>query len=179
MVQQMTHHPLANYVAGRSGLQSSQARIICGWSKNNILTILSEIQSFYKIHYRFRSDNSDNSKGFHIQYSTLELYAGCGGTYSNTSGVLTSPSYPNQYPELADCVYLISQPNGTYVNISFLTMDIDCQGKSSDYIEMRDGNTEESPHQWRFCGDGSNVPDFMQTTQNHLRIRWKKKALRL
>ena len=122
-------------------------------------------------HFRFHSNWDDNAPGFHIQYSTLELFTGCGGTYSNASGVLTSPSYPNQYPELADCVYLISQPNGTYVNISFLAMDIDCQGKQSDFIEMRDGSSQDSPLMGRFCGNGSNVPAFMQTTQNHLRIR--------
>ena len=104
-------------------------------------------------------------------YNTKQLMTACGGNYSNASGVLTSPSYPNAYPELAGCVYLISQPNGTYVKISFITMDIDCQGNPSDYIELRDGNYEQSPLINQFCGNGSNVPDFIQTTQNHLRIR--------
>ena len=134
-------------------------------------------------HFRFHSSSSGNGPGFHIQYSILELFTGCGGTYSNASGVLSSPSFPNQYPEWADCVYLISQPNGTYVNISFPTMDIDCQevltseGLTSDFIEMRDGSSQDSPLMGMFCGNGSNVPDFMQTTQNHLRIRWEKEAL--
>ena len=71
------------------------------------------------------------------------------------------------------CVYLISQPNGTFVNISFLYMDIDCQGLTtltSDYLELRDGKTNESPLMGRFCGNGTNTPDVMQTTQNNLRI---------
>ena len=125
-------------------------------------------------HFRFHSDHVDNAPGVHSQYSTLELFTGCGGNYSNASGVISSPSYPNQYPELADCVYLISQPNRTYVNISFITIDIDCQGLTtltSYYIEMRDGKTEQSPLIGRFCGNGSSIHDFMQTTQNHLRIR--------
>ena len=109
--------------------------------------------------------------GFHIEYTTLEIYTGCGGWFLNSSGILTSPSHPNLYPELADCVYLISQPNGIYVNFSFINIDVDCQGTLSDYIEMRDGNSEESPLIGIFCGNGSNVLDFMQTTQNHLRIR--------
>ena len=106
----------------------------------------------------------------------MDLFTACGGTYSNASGIL-SPSYPNEYPELADCVYLISQPNGTYVNISFLSMDIDCKkiqtsgGLKADYIELRDGNSENSPLMARFCGNNNNVPYFFQTTQNNLRIR--------
>ena len=134
----------------------------------------SQIQFILYINYRFHSDSKSwggrNEKGFQIEYKTMDLFTACGGTYSNASGIL-SPSYPNEYPELADCVYLISQPNGTYVNISFITMDIYCQGTSSDYIEMRDGNSEDSPLMIRFCGKEGDLPAFMQTTQNHLRIR--------
>ena len=102
-----------------------------------------------------------------------ELFTDCGGTYSNPSGILTSPSYPNHYPELANCVYLISEPYGTYVNVSILSLDIDCHDESSasDFIEMRDGQADESPLMAKFCGNGSNVPKFMHTSQNYLRIR--------
>ena len=134
-----------------------------------------KLTSTNEINFRFHSHDSSylegNGKGFQIIYNSPQTITGCGGNYSNASGVLTSLSHPNPYPNLADCVYLISQPNGTFVNISFLSVDIDCQGTPSDYIEMRDGKTEESPLMGRFCGNGSNVPDFMQTTQNHLRIR--------
>ena len=60
---------------------------------------------------------------------------------------------------MADSVYLISQPNGTYINISFISMDINCQDifSTSDYIEIRDGNTKDSPLMEKFCGNGSNV----------------------
>ena len=104
-------------------------------------------------------------------YETWQSFTACGRNYSHASGFLSSPSHPNPYPDLAECVYLISSPSGTYVNISFILMDIDCQGTPSDFIEMMDGNSEDSPRMARFCGNGSNVPDFMQTTQNNLRIR--------
>ena len=125
------------------------------------------------IYFRFKSDDTGwrSFKGFQIEYKANEPFTECGGPTLNSSGVLYSPLHPNPYPELAECVYLISQPNGTYVNMSFLSMDIDCQGTPSDYIEMRDGNYEDSPLMVKFCGNGSYVPDFMQTTQNHLRIR--------
>ena len=112
-----------------------------------------------------------------IDFNTKELYTECGGNYSNASGALSSPSHPNQYPELADCVYLISQPNRTYVNISFITMDIVCQEmySQSDYIEMRDGKTEESPIMGQFCGNGKKIPSVIISTQNNLWIRWGNK----
>ena len=123
--------------------------------------------------FRFHSDHQDNAPGFQLKYSSVALFTECGGNYTNSSGILTSPSYPNPYPHLADCIYYISQPNGTYVNISFISMDVNCQEHyfASDYIEMRDGDSEDSPVIGRFCGNESDVPASMQTSQNHLRIR--------
>ena len=111
-----------------------------------------------------------NGNGFKIEYKAFNF--SCGGNYSNQSGILTSPLYPNPYPT-ADCVYLISQPNGTYVNISFLAVDIDCRetNSASDFLEIRDGESENSPVIGKLCGNSSNVPAFMTTTQNYMRIR--------
>ena len=97
----------------------------------------------------------------------------CGGNYMNTSGIIMSPSHPHHYPHMADCIYLISQPNGTYINVSFISLDIVCQDllAESDYIELRDGNSENSPLMGIFCGSDNNVPVFMQTNKNFLRIR--------
>ena len=78
------------------------------------------------------------------------------------------------YPEMSDCVYLIAQPNGTYVNISFISFDIDCNeiySVPSDFIEIRDGDSEDSPLMERFCGNGTRYPSVMMSTQNYLRIK--------
>ena len=119
--------------------------------------------------FRFNSNGKRHRPGYQLEYNSITLFTDCGGNYTNASGMLTSPSYPNTYPHLAHCIYIISQPNGTYINVSFITMDIFCHERysTSDYIEMRDGNTEDSPVMGRFCGNLSNVPAVMQTTQNH------------
>ena len=54
-----------------------------------------------------------------------------------------------------------------------MTMDISChkENGTSDYVEMRDGNSEDSPLMGKICGGLYDVPDFVQTTQSHLRIR--------
>ena len=98
----------------------------------------------------------------------------CGGHYSDYRGSLSSPYHPNLYRPNEDCIYLISQPDGTYVNITIIMMDIDCQemyGTESDFIEMRDGISEDSPLMGRFCGNQSHIPTTLQTNQNHLWIR--------
>ena len=121
--------------------------------------------------FRFHSDDSSTRNGFRVKYNALEPLTECGGNFSNSSGFVTSPFYPNKYQKMEDCVYLISQPNGTLINIVFNSMGIDCHGLPSDYIELRDGNSENSPLIGKFCGNGSSVHESMQTTQNHLRIR--------
>ena len=118
--------------------------------------------------FRFHSDNILNRRGFNLQFNAYNFT--CGSKSYNGSGILTFPMQPYPYPA-ADCVYVISQPNGTYVNISFITIDIDCQGRPFDYLEIRDGNLEDSPLMARFCGNGRNIPGSMLTTQNHMRIR--------
>ena len=123
--------------------------------------------------FRFESIHRDvaDDEGFLIEYKTLQLFTSCQENHLNSSGVIFLPSYINPYPELADCIYLISQPNENYINITFISLEIDCQSVPAYYLELRDGQSEESPLMARLCGNGSNVPDFMQTTQNHLRIR--------
>ena len=101
------------------------------------------------------------------------IFAGVIESYVDSSGILTSPSYPNSYPQGSECIYLISQPNGTVVNLKISFMDIDCQetGTTSDYLELRDGMSEKSPIMGRVCGLGSVFPTSIQSTQNFLRIR--------
>ena len=121
--------------------------------------------------FRFVSDGSHTGQGFHIEFNALNIFTECGGRFSNSSGVLTSPFYPNQYRGLEDCLYLISQPYGSFINVSFNTLDIDCQGIQSDHIEIRDGGFKDSLLMGKFCGNHSNIPPFMTSSQNLMTIR--------
>ena len=98
----------------------------------------------------------------------------CGGNYTAISGLITTPGYPSFYPRMSDCIYLISQPAAKYINLTIVNIDTDCDhAMGPDYIEIRDGLLENSPLMARFCGNGSNIPEVLQTTQNFLRIRWE------
>ena len=119
---------------------------------------------------RFFANYFESGSGFKIEYNAFEFT--CGGNFSNDNGILASPLYPNPYPT-ADCIYLISLSNGKLANISFLSMDIFCMDRApgSDFIEIRDGDSEESPIMGQFCGNIPDVPNFFVSTKSRLRIR--------
>lgn len=101
-------------------------------------------------------------------------FGACGGYFTTPSGLFTSPSYPHPYPENADCVYTISQKNGTYITLIILNMDMfgwdeTLDACPRDYLEIRNGNSNDSPLLEKLCGKG--VAASIQSTENNLWIR--------
>ena len=141
--------------------------------------------------YRFQSDekiiingNLDGN-GFLAMYDSQECSNGteCMPTcrdYSSQSGLLTSPFYPKPYPDKTECTYTITQAEGTFVNLTVLTFEIyasewrngewqEAECGTGDYLEIRDGDSEESPLMGRFCG--TSIPQHIASTENHLWMR--------
>ena len=131
---------------------------------------------------RFFSNDLGSGLGFHIQYESTYVskwtykFGGCGGSFSTPNGMLTSPSYPDNYPEFADCVYTISQPAGTIILLIFHSMDIhDCMQTCAcnewccGYLDIRDGATSSSPLLDRLCG--SKIPAPIKSRHNRLWMR--------
>ena len=97
----------------------------------------------------------------------------CGGNFTMSNGLLTSPSYPEEYSGNEDCIYIISQPNGTFLDLQIRMFDMyifDCGNPfSEDYLEIRDGNSKDSPLMGKFCGN--EYPTSLQSTRNQV---WMK-----
>ena len=128
--------------------------------------------------FRFKSNYFVNGLGFKLWFesSTLSKWSyssgACGGNFTTANGLLTSPSYPNNYLDDADCVYIISRPNGSYVNLAINNMDIEHEPTCAyDYLEIRDGNSEESPIMRKLCGN--EIPPLMQSAQNNVWMRYR------
>jgi len=49
----------------------------------------------------------------------------CGGTFFSSNGIIESPFYPEPYPQDKICEYLIEQPVGKAIRLSFLDIDMD------------------------------------------------------
>ena len=130
-----------------------------------------------------------NGPGFEITYEAKECgtYANaidgvCGSVcreYSVSSGLITSPYHPVPYTDGAECIIKISQPNGSYINMTFPQYDT----YKNDILEIRDGSTEGSALIGKFSGtlipnvdqhlydSYPNIPAFIQSTQNNMWIR--------
>jgi len=65
----------------------------------------------------------------------------CGGVYVEQSGNITSPYFPDPYPHNKECVYVIRQPEGSTITLTFQRFNL--EGSSSnrcvhDYLEVFD-----------------------------------------
>ena len=147
--------------------------------------------------------NADRLRGFQLIYKSSseppqKVYriGECGGTITSPSGTLTSPSYPDVYPDLSDCKYTIKPPSaaseGSVIRINFKIFDIEFTKKCAedgegDYISVCDGSDcvgdNEMLHAYSegidrgrlgpTCGEGihGSVPAFLQGTKDEIFIR--------
>ena len=150
--------------------------------------------------HSFKSYYFERGLKFKLRYESSNVSqwsynsGACGGNFSTPYGILTSPSYPESYPENADCTYTISQPTGTIIMMRILSMDIDYLSEHYDYInfnnfydwqqyggvscstyylEIRDGASEESPLIDGYCGDSTiiSLPIQLRSTQHNVWMR--------
>ena len=156
-------------------MQSTQNFLTIRW-KGQVTIQYTERNDKFGI-IRFKSHYFEGGQGFQLKYesSNVSLWSyssgACGGSFTTPNGILTSPLYPEKYNAMADCLYNISQPNGTYLNLSVLLFDLYTlfDDWCFDYLEVRDGKFETSPLIGKFCG--SNMPASIQTTQNDVWMR--------
>ena len=123
----------------------------------------------------------DNHQQFHfdtgiifmVQIFSIVCSGSCGGSFTSVNGHMSSPSYPNNYQANEDCIYTVSESTGTVILLNFLSMDIHKYSWDSscdyDYLEIRDGPSDDSPLLDKLCG--SEIPAPIQSTQNQL---WMK-----
>uniref|UniRef100_A0A3B4F981 Cubilin n=1 Tax=Pundamilia nyererei TaxID=303518 RepID=A0A3B4F981_9CICH len=120
----------------------------------------------------FHSDFSVSDRGFHITYTTSPSDPGCGGTFTDSEGVIISPNWPNNYNHNRQCIYLIRLPEGGQVALNFTDMDLESHsGCAFDYVEVRDGRTETDPLIGKYCGNTPPAP--VLSSSNVLWIRFK------
>ena len=80
----------------------------------------------------------------------------CGGSPLDimaSSGTITSPNYPRNYPSNANCVWRITVPPGYRVQLSFSAFNLESHSSCNyDYVELRNGFSSSSPLIAKYCG---------------------------
>ncbi|NWX05677.1 DMBT1 protein, partial [Caloenas nicobarica] len=93
----------------------------------------------------------------------------CGGSISNSSGILQSPFYPRSYPNNADCVWEIQVENNFRVMLTFRDIVMQSGGCQDDYIEVYDGPPHSSPLLGRLCS--GSFPTYTSSS-NMMTVRF-------
>lgn len=61
----------------------------------------------------------------------------CGGNFTESEGVITSPFWPNPYINSQQCIYIIQQPGDEKVFLNFTHIELESHsGCSANYIEV-------------------------------------------
>ena len=141
---------------------------------------------------RFTANYLTTGQVFKLRYhamsgspDTIHRQGQCGGIFSTLNGIFTSPSYPDYYSNKNfDCFYKISTLTGKVILLTFHSLDVWCKAiylwsqdfttkTRTDYLEIRDGPAGTSPLV-RDLLCGSEIPSPIQSTQEHLWIRYVK-----
>ncbi|XP_017863563.1 PREDICTED: cubilin homolog [Drosophila arizonae] len=94
----------------------------------------------------FHTDRNRADSLFQLHYEVVPGHPGCGGIFNEPSGVVSG------YMNAKLCLYLIEQPYGTQIELTFLRVKLlhDC---SLQQLEIFDGRTDEEPLLRRYCGE--------------------------
>ncbi|OCT57140.1 tolloid-like protein 1 [Xenopus laevis] len=113
----------------------------------------------------FRSSSNWVGKGFAAVYEAI-----CGGEIHKDAGQIQSPNYPDDYRPLKECVWKITVAENYNVGLTFQAFEIERHDNCAyDYLEVRDGTSENSPLIGHFCG--YDKPEDIRSTSNTL---WMK-----
>ncbi|MEE6499024.1 hypothetical protein FKM82_003291 [Ascaphus truei] len=114
----------------------------------------------------FVSDTAVTGAGFKASYSTLK----CGGTFSSDNGIVTSPGYPEKYPNSVDCIFPILAPMGYKIKMTFTNFQLEFASSCSvnyDYLVVYDGSSITAPKLGTFCSQ-TEIPPPVTSTENSM-----------
>ncbi|XP_014890024.1 CUB domain-containing protein 2 [Poecilia latipinna] len=116
----------------------------------------------------FHSDRHVAHRGFSVGYRKDM----CGGVLTGLSGVISSPGYPQEYSNNADCSWTIHMSNTSVVTLVFLDFQLENnEGCNFDFVALFDGPTVTHRHLGKYCG--TDKPLNTVTTANQLLVVFK------
>ncbi|XP_063296895.1 hatching enzyme 1.2-like [Pelobates fuscus] len=124
----------------------------------------------------FVSNQKPSQSKFKVIYKEVSF----GGIFTRDVGYVTSPKFPNRYPDNEDATYLIIAPSGKKVSLDFRIIQlVYCKFTCScicDYIIIIDGPSINGRVMGKLCGFA--LPPPMVSTQNVVIILFHSDSLK-
>ncbi|XP_061386037.1 cubilin homolog [Musca vetustissima] len=122
---------------------------------------------------KFVSDSTDARGGFELSYEFVDNKNQCNGMIHSSSGTLRSPNWPANYTEDLDCTWVINTPPGTQMELAVVVFDVEAsQNCSSDWLEIRNGGSNQSSLLGIFCGNYSQIPHAIPSFTNQMYLHF-------
>ncbi|XP_038136532.1 cubilin-like, partial [Cyprinodon tularosa] len=120
----------------------------------------------------FRSDSSISMAGFQMMW----YQNGCGGDLHGPSGSISSPGYPNKYPENRECIWYVTTSPGSSITMTIHEFDVEFHADCNyDVLEVYGGPDLQAPRLAQLCSTTSS-PMQVSSTGNLLTVRFKSDA---
>ncbi|XP_067119397.1 mannan-binding lectin serine protease 1-like [Centruroides vittatus] len=124
---------------------------ICGNHKVKIINTNTT-----KVTIFFHTDASYTDNGFLLEYFP-EISSNCRAILKENEGVLTSPLYPDNYPDKTDCWTQIMVKPEFSVHLEFDVLELEYDTNCSyDFVAVYDGMTADDPLIGHFCSNPEN-----------------------
>ncbi|XP_069077875.1 embryonic protein UVS.2-like [Pleurodeles waltl] len=129
--------------------------------------LLSFTSSGNEMLLEFVTDGSITASGFKASYSNVK----CGGTFTSSSGTVSSPYFPNIYHHSMDCSTYIMAPAGYKVSLTFTSFAVEPDPNCAfDSLSIFDGAKTNSPLIGKYCG--SNLVPPVTSTGSSLLLQF-------
>ncbi|XP_045714845.1 CUB domain-containing protein 2 [Phyllostomus hastatus] len=122
--------------------------------------------SWHVLSVIFHSDKHVASRGFSAGYQKDV----CGGVLTGLSGILTSPEYPNNYPNNVECHWVIRATGPATVKLVFVDFQVEGSDECAyDYVAVL--GVPGPAHGHRYCG--SSRPPTLVSLGHELQVIFK------
>ncbi|XP_074032807.1 protein tolkin, partial [Leptinotarsa decemlineata] len=114
--------------------------------------------------------------GYELHSNGKNCEVACGGTLNVTNGTITSPSFPDYYPQSKKCIWEIVVQSPNKITINFTHFDLEGNANTRDqceydrvevYSKLKNGLVKKHG---TFCGP--QVPEMITSEENVMRIEF-------
>ncbi|GCC19449.1 hypothetical protein chiPu_0000001, partial [Chiloscyllium punctatum] len=107
--------------------------------------------------------SSGNTASWDFPVPICKVEDGCGGTLQGSSGIISSPNFPGEYYNNADCTWTIAAELGDTISLIFTDFQLE---EKYDFLEIEGS---EPPSIWF---SGMNLPPPIISSKNWLRLHF-------